>query len=81
MEYFFDTSALIKAFHNEPGSTWVRHTLSDPHNQNFVSRLVVPESLRVRGYHLKLQAGASRIDDEDVHVTTGESSCGPRDRS
>ena len=31
--------------------------------------LIVLDSLNIRGNHLELQAGASRIDDEYVHVT------------
>lgn len=49
MDYFFDTSALIKAVRIEPGSDWVRRILRDPQHQIFVSRLVVPESFSVLG--------------------------------
>jgi len=49
MEYFFDTSAFIKALRVEAGSAWVLRTLRDPKNHLYVSRLVVPESFSVLG--------------------------------
>ena len=43
--------------------------------------VIVPDSLNVCGNHLELQAGASRINDENVHIVTTDASWVQRARS
>ena len=43
--------------------------------------VIVPDSLNVCGNHLELQAGAYRINDENVHIVTTDASWVQRARS
>lgn len=43
--YYLDTSALVKRYHLEPGSSDIDVLFADPVNQLFISRLAIVESL------------------------------------
>ena len=57
--YFFDTSALIKRYHREPGSEWVMATCNSRiRSRIFISHVAYVESVaafrrlgRINGYH------------------------------
>jgi predicted nucleic acid-binding protein len=42
--YYLDTSALVKRYHQEPGSSDIDSLFADPANQLFISRLAIVES-------------------------------------
>ena len=42
--YYLDTSALVKRYHQEPGSSDIDLLFADPANQLFISRLAIVES-------------------------------------
>lgn len=59
-QYFFDTSALVKRYHAEPGSARVREVFSEPTNTIRVSALGVVETLSA--FAIKVRSGQiSRI--------------------
>lgn len=43
MRFFFDSSALAKYYHQEPGSAWVSQLCQDSINSIFISRLSIVE--------------------------------------
>ncbi len=45
MNYFFDTSALVKLFHEETGSDIVEDLVNDQNNEIWVSELIRLEFL------------------------------------
>ncbi len=48
--YYFDTSALVKYYHVEPGSAWVKETLEQTNQENlFVNEIFVAELVIVEG--------------------------------
>lgn len=42
-DYFFDSSALVKAYISEPGTNWVRTILDDPQHRISISALAEVE--------------------------------------
>jgi uncharacterized protein with PIN domain len=68
MEFFFDTSAFIKAVREEPGSAWVRQTIRNPQNQIYLSRLVVAESFSVLGRLWRSGALTEKARDATANV-------------
>jgi len=42
--YFFDTSALVKHYHTEPGSAKVDLVLAEPGSEHFIARLTLAEA-------------------------------------
>lgn len=42
-DYFFDTSALVKAYISEVGTTWVRHILDNPQHRIWIAALTKVE--------------------------------------
>ncbi len=53
MNYFFDSSALAKLFHPEPGSDKVIQIYSEHRNRAFTSRLAVVELTSVAGVKVR----------------------------
>lgn len=56
LRFFLDTSALAKLYHNEPGSDYVEHVLSQPGLKGVVSRLSLVEMESV--FAIKVRTGA-----------------------
>ncbi len=54
--YFFDTSALAKLYHEEPGSDYVESILNQPGSKGIVSRLSLVEMESV--FAMKVRTGA-----------------------
>ena len=47
MNYFFDTSALVKFFHEEAGTELVTQLINEPENEVWISELTIVEFLSV----------------------------------
>jgi predicted nucleic acid-binding protein len=60
-DYFFDTSALGKNYHNEAGTPKVEQLLKDPSDRHFISRLSVIEIQSV--FAGKVRAGVISESD------------------
>ncbi len=68
MKYFFDTSALVKLFHEETGSDVVEDLVNDQNNEIWVSELIRLEFLssvyrRFRQEELSEEEVNNVIDD------------------
>jgi predicted nucleic acid-binding protein len=59
--YFFDSSALIKYYHNEPGSPEVERILGEVASERFISRLAWVEILS--GLAKKVRSGVLTVLD------------------
>jgi predicted nucleic acid-binding protein len=59
--YFLDTSALVKRYHVEAGSSKVAMILAEPDSSHLISRLGLVEA--VSAFALKVREGQIQVDD------------------
>lgn len=59
--YFLDTSALVKRYHVEAGSSRVAMILAEPDSTHWISRLGLVEA--VSAFALKVREGQIQVDD------------------
>jgi uncharacterized protein with PIN domain len=62
--YFVDTSALAKVYHQEAGAEFMRRIVSDPASRSFVSHLAIVEMESV----LSIKARTGEIDERQVET-------------
>ncbi|MGO8787813.1 MAG: type II toxin-antitoxin system VapC family toxin [Terriglobia bacterium] len=62
--YFVDTSALAKVYHQEAGAEFMRRIISDPASRSFVSHLAIVEMESV----LSIKARTGEIDERQVET-------------
>jgi uncharacterized protein len=62
--YFFDTSALVKNYHAEPGTADVQAILAEPNSEFLISRLTTVEMLS--GFAGKVRTGVFSSSDFGV---------------
>ena len=65
--YFLDTSALVKRYHTEVGTTKVRTILNEPNAEHFIARLTTVEILS--GFAIKVRTGV--LSSTDFHRLRG----------
>src|SRR6266542_3171471 len=71
--YYFDSSALAKLYHTEPGSEVVEHLFRQPAKQFLISRLTVLEITSVLG--IKVRMGSLRVTAADALRDRFEAHC------
>lgn len=62
--YFFDTSALAKLYHQEPGSEYVERILDQPGSKGIISRLSLVELESVLA--IKVRTGVLDVDGQMI---------------
>jgi len=62
--YFVNTSALAKVYHQEGGADFMRRIISDPASRSFVSHLTIVEMESV----LSIKARTGEIDERQVET-------------
>ena len=76
MLYFFDSSALSKRFHFEPGSPLVNQIFTSSGNYIFTSRLAVVELTSVAA--IRVRTGTMTVDQADAYLRTVADGIGSR---
>ena len=66
--YFFDTSALVKRYINETGSTWVQSVIAQPVQRIHISRITETEVSAALTCRLDLVIAALQLADFDQDI-------------
>lgn len=70
-DFFFDTSAVVKAYIAETGTPWVRTILDDPQHRIWISALTSPIDFTVVSADLDLNQAAQlegiQVEDPTDH--------------